>query len=124
APLLRYHALEALAKGLCSAGRALTDQMVKDLHKNMRAALLDRALPVQRAACSVLSSLFPKSITKASDSGRAPSTAVLALSDIDGLMTQIMKSLENPEGDKLTRLSLAQLTAHILSSTQIPRAVT
>jgi hypothetical protein len=98
--------------------------MVKDLHKNMRAALLDKTLPVQRAACSVLIGLFPISITKASESGRAPSTAVLSLSEIDSLLTQIMKSLDNPEGDKLTRMSLAKLTAHLLALTQIPRAVT
>lgn len=45
--------MTALHKALCTASRALTDSSAKDIIKQMKAALLDKALPIQRAAADV-----------------------------------------------------------------------
>lgn len=51
--LLRYHALVALRKSIATAGRAITDSAMKDVLKQAKSALSDKALPVQRAAADV-----------------------------------------------------------------------
>ena len=51
--LLRYHALMALQKSLLTAKRAVTDALAKDILKQMKYALTDKSLPVQRAASEV-----------------------------------------------------------------------
>jgi len=51
--LLRYHALIALYKSLTTAKRAVTDATCKDILKQMRSALTDKSLPIQRAASQV-----------------------------------------------------------------------
>lgn len=51
--ILRYHALIALEKSLTTAKRAITDTVGKDIVKQMKAALSDKSLPVQRAAAMV-----------------------------------------------------------------------
>ena len=51
--ILRYHALIALEKSLTTAKRAITDTVGKDIVKQMKAALCDKSLPVQRAAAVV-----------------------------------------------------------------------
>jgi len=51
--LLRYHAWMALGKSLNGARRALTDVMSRDVIKQMKSALVDKSLAVQRAACEV-----------------------------------------------------------------------
>lgn len=56
--LLRYHALIALYKSLTTAKRAVTDASGKDILKQMKSALTDKAFPVQRAATQVSSYLM------------------------------------------------------------------
>jgi hypothetical protein len=51
--LLRYHALVLLRKALTTARRAATDSTMKDIIKQMKNALLDKSLPVRRAAAEV-----------------------------------------------------------------------
>lgn len=51
--LLRYHALMALCKSLTTAKRAVPEAAFKDILKQMKAALMDKSLPVQRAAANV-----------------------------------------------------------------------
>ena len=51
--LLRYHALIALAKSLKTAKRAVQDSTTKDIIKQMKIALTDKSLPIQRAASEV-----------------------------------------------------------------------
>ena len=58
--ILRYHALGALEKTVLTAKRAVTDALVKDIIKQMKHALSDKALPIQRAACNVSDSIYPK----------------------------------------------------------------
>lgn len=51
--LLRYNALVCLRKMLHTASRALTDSTMKDVLKQARGYLSDKALPIQRAAAEV-----------------------------------------------------------------------
>jgi hypothetical protein len=51
--ILRYHALVALRKALTTAGRAATDSVMRDIVKQSKSALSDKAMPVQRAAAEV-----------------------------------------------------------------------
>ncbi|TFY58733.1 hypothetical protein EVJ58_g6238 [Rhodofomes roseus] len=107
--ILRYHSLVALEKTLSTAKRAVTDALVKDIIKQMKYALSDKALPIQRAACNVLVLMYP-----ADDSTRL-------VTDVDSLVVSCTKSLEG--ADQLTRCSLAKLVAHILAATQVQRVV-
>ncbi|KIM27128.1 hypothetical protein M408DRAFT_16736 [Serendipita vermifera MAFF 305830] len=120
-PLLRYHALHGLSQAMLAAGKALTDQAAKDIHKNMRAALVDKALPVQRAACEVLTNLFPNT-TMPPPPSLSPSVAILSLAEIEAIIAQAMKALDAAEVDTATRLVLAKLVGHLLGLTQVPRA--
>ena len=56
--ILRYHAIGALEKTVLTAKRAVTDALVKDIIKQMKYALSDKALPIQRAACNVSNLLY------------------------------------------------------------------
>ncbi|KAJ7066512.1 clathrin-coated vesicle protein [Mycena amicta] len=109
-PLLRYHALVALHKSLTTASRAVTEAAFKDLSKQMRNALTDKCLPVQRGAAEVLIALYSGSEQP------LPSAA-----DVDAILTQCIKSLET--ADQLTRSTLALLVGHVLASTQTARQV-
>ncbi|KIM48466.1 hypothetical protein M413DRAFT_63181, partial [Hebeloma cylindrosporum] len=108
--LLRYHALIALYKSLTTAKRAVTDATCKDILKQMRTALTDKSLPVQRAASQVLVAMHSSS-----------DASILSLSELDSIITQSVKSLET--ADQATRHSHAQLIGHLLASTQIERVV-
>ncbi|KAJ6450153.1 clathrin-coated vesicle protein [Mycena sanguinolenta] len=110
-PLLRYHALVALQKALTTASRAVTEASFKDVLKQMRAALTDKCLPVQRGAAEVIVALY-----SGADGHPPPSTT-----DVEGILTQSVKSLDT--ADQITRKAHAVLVGHLLASTQIPRAV-
>ncbi|KAK7064864.1 clathrin-coated vesicle protein [Favolaschia claudopus] len=110
-PLLRYHALVALQKSLTTAARAVTEASFKDVVKQMRAALTDKCLAVQRGAADVLIALYSGS------DGHPPPSAP----DVEAVVTQCVKSLET--ADQITRKAHAVLVGHLLASTQIPRAV-
>ncbi len=55
--LLRYQALVTLKKSITTAKRAITDATTKDILKQSRNFLTDKALPIQRASADV-SSVF------------------------------------------------------------------
>ncbi|KAJ7637580.1 clathrin-coated vesicle protein [Mycena polygramma] len=110
-PLLRYHALVALQKSLTTASRAVTETSFKDVLKQMRSALTDKCLPVQRGAADAIIALYSGA------DGHPPPSA----SEVEAILTQCVKSLET--ADQITRSALALLVGHLLASTQIPRAV-
>jgi len=89
----------------------------------MRSALVDKALPVQRAACAVLTTLFPNTTTPPAQ-GFSPSIAVLSFSEIEALIAQVMKAFDGAEIDAATRLTFAHLMGHLLGLTQVPRTTT
>ncbi|KAG2033122.1 armadillo-type protein [Suillus americanus] len=99
-PHVRYHALTMLRKTLVSAKKALSDSLAKDIIKQMKNGLTDKALPVQRAAAAVLAIVY------------TPEDSV-ALTDVESIMNICVKSLENSD----------QLVGHMLAATQIERAV-
>ncbi|EJD04810.1 clathrin-coated vesicle protein [Fomitiporia mediterranea MF3/22] len=107
--LLRFHALTALRKALMTAGRAVPESTMKDVIKQSRQALNDKALPIQRAAAEILIVLYP--------TGDGTRT----VSDVESIVTACVKSLEN--ADQATRRALSRLVGHMLASTQTPRAV-
>ncbi|THH31382.1 hypothetical protein EUX98_g2812 [Antrodiella citrinella] len=107
--LLRYHALTALGNTAHSAKRAMTDTLTKDVIKQMRQAVGDKALPVVRAATQVLILMHP-----AGDTSRTAA-------EIESLVSLCIKHLET--ADYPTRLSLAKLAGHILASSQVERSV-
>ncbi|THU92726.1 clathrin-coated vesicle protein [Dendrothele bispora CBS 962.96] len=109
-PLLRYQALLTLQKSLTTAKRAVTDSSVKDILKQMKSALNDKCLPVQRVAANVLTALIT-----------GPDSHVIEKNEVESILLLCIKSLEG--ADQITRQSLAQLVGHILSGTQIERAV-
>ncbi|KAH8084924.1 ARM repeat-containing protein [Cristinia sonorae] len=108
--LLRCQGIMALKHTIYSAKRALTDALAKDITKQMRQALGDKALPVVRAATRVLILMFP--------SGDPTRTAV----EIESLVSLCVKHLEN--ADYPTRLALAKLAGHLLASSRVERVVT
>lgn len=104
--ILRTHAVNAFAKSLISAGRALPDALVKDLLKHLRSGLGDKALPIQRSCAETFINLHMYS-------------PVLALQPtLDSVSPLVLKSLET--ADYLTRRSLSRLLAHLLAATQVP----
>ncbi|KAG1754151.1 armadillo-type protein [Suillus lakei] len=107
-PHVRYHALTMLRKTLVSAKKALSDSLAKDIIKQMKNGLTDKALPVQRAAAAVLVIVY------------TPEDSVV-LADVESIMNVCVKSLEN--SDQVTTQSLAQLVGHMLAATQMERAV-
>ncbi|KIJ69624.1 hypothetical protein HYDPIDRAFT_124270 [Hydnomerulius pinastri MD-312] len=107
-PQMRFHALTMLRKALTTAKKALSDSLAKDILKNMKNGLGDKALPVQRAAAGVLIAMF------------SPEDPV-ALADIESVVALCVRSLDG--SDQLTRQSLAQLVGHMLAATQVPRVV-
>ncbi|KAH8115151.1 clathrin-coated vesicle protein [Phellopilus nigrolimitatus] len=106
--LLRFSALVALRKALLTAGKAVTDSVMKDILKQTKNALSDKSLPVQRAAADLLVVLYPSG-----DGSRS-------VADVESIVVICTKSLEG--GDQDTRRSLARLVGHVLASTQTPRA--
>ncbi|TFK38873.1 clathrin-coated vesicle protein [Crucibulum laeve] len=108
--LLRYQALEALRKALTTAKRAVPDGGLKDIVKQMKYSLTDKALPVQRAAAGVLLAFY------SGEDGSYPSA-----SEIDSIVSLSVKSLDS--ADQITRHSHAQLVGHLLSSSQIERVI-
>ncbi|KAG1837702.1 armadillo-type protein [Suillus subalutaceus] len=107
-PHVRYHALTMLRKTLVSAKKALSDSLAKDIIKQMKNGLTDKALPVQRAAAAVLAIVY------------TPEDSV-TLTDVESIMNVCVKSLEN--SDQVTTQSLAQLVGHMLAATQMERTV-
>ncbi|KAH7108306.1 ARM repeat-containing protein [Auriculariales sp. MPI-PUGE-AT-0066] len=106
--LLRSNALVCLRKLLTTAARALTDSTLKDILKQCRGYLSDKAFPVQRAAAEVLIVLYP-----ADDGNRA-------ISDVESIVQLCIRNLDG--ADQQTRRSLARLAGHMLASTQVERA--
>jgi HEAT repeat-containing protein 5 len=89
----------------------------------MRSALVDKALPIQRAACAVLTNLFPDTTTTPA-TGLSPSVAMLSFPEIEALISQVMKAFDGADIDTTTRLVLARLVGHLLGLTQVLRTST
>lgn len=106
--ILRYHALIALKKSLSQARKAVSENIAKDIFKQMRYGLSDKCLAVQRASSQVLLEFYAleNSIT---------------LSEVELIIITCTKSLE--VADQATRRSLSQLIGHILAATQVERLV-
>jgi hypothetical protein len=102
--ILRYQALVAMQKALLTAGKAVPEAVGKDLLKQLRNGLSDKALCIQRACANTLVTL---SQTTAFVSG---------LSEIEAIVNQAIKSLDG--ADTGARGSLAKLVAHFLAETQ------
>ncbi|EGN94850.1 hypothetical protein SERLA73DRAFT_171234 [Serpula lacrymans var. lacrymans S7.3] len=97
-PLIRHHALSALRKALTTARKAVTDAISKDIIKQMKYGLSDKALAVQRAAAGIIT-----------------------VGEVESIVILSTKNLDN--ADHVTRQSLAQLVGHVLSLTQIERVI-
>ncbi|KAF5360972.1 hypothetical protein D9756_004480 [Leucocoprinus leucothites] len=108
--LLRYQALVMLEKSVSTAKRAIMDATMKDIFKQCRNYLTDKALLVQRAAANVIIVMYSH------DDGTHPST-----SKVEAILNLCVKSLDT--ADQLTRRTLTQLIGHLLASTQVERAV-
>lgn len=100
----------ALYKALTTAKRAVPDALSKDILKQMKSALTDKMLPVQRAATQVLTAMYSTN-----------DSSVLTVNELDAIISQSVKSLDG--ADQATRHAHAQLIGHILACTQIERAV-
>ncbi|KAL0567040.1 hypothetical protein V5O48_014955 [Marasmius crinis-equi] len=109
-PLLRYHALLALKKAMTTAKRAVQDSTFKDILKQMKSALTDKCLPLQRVASEVLIVLLS-----------GVDGPLVTSNDVDSILALCIKTLE--ASDQITRKYLAQLVGHLLASTQVERAV-
>lgn len=107
--IIRYHALLALEKAIRTAKRALTDSLLRDITKQARSFLSDKSFPVVRAACSVLTLMFPFG------------DGAKSLPDVEQLVQLSVRQLD--VADQPTRHSLSRLVAHVLGSTQTEYAV-
>jgi len=124
--LLRYHSLLTLSKSLTTAKRAVQDATCRDIIKQMKSALVDKAFPIQRVASQVSScdqdfelDLPTRQVLIAvySSNDASPLTSY----EIDSIITQSVKTLDSV--DQATRHSHAQLVGHILAASQIERVV-
>ncbi|KAI0030727.1 clathrin-coated vesicle protein [Vararia minispora EC-137] len=102
--LLRYHVLITLRKTLTTARRAATDNVMKDILKQMRGALLDKSLPIRRAAADVLYILYPLT------------GAEWTVAEIEQIVLICVKSFDG--ADQATRRPLANLVGKVLASSQ------
>ncbi|TFK25105.1 clathrin-coated vesicle protein [Coprinopsis marcescibilis] len=109
-PLLRYQALMAFHQALTTAKRAVAEATLKDALKQMRNALSDKSLAVQRAAAQVIITIYSE-----------PDAVLPSASEIENILQISVKNLENI--DQTTRQSHAQLVGHVLSLTQVERPV-
>ncbi|CDZ96614.1 Uncharacterized conserved protein [Phaffia rhodozyma] len=102
--ILRYNAILTLKKSFIKAGKAVSDQAARDILKQLRNGLSDKALSIQRVCADTLLTILQ-------------STPFLSnLSEIEPLLNQAIKSLDT--SDSPTRRSIALLIAHLLAYTQ------
>ncbi|KAG9047376.1 hypothetical protein FS837_002429 [Tulasnella sp. UAMH 9824] len=107
--LVRYHAFLSLQKSLKTAGRGLTDAALKDVLKQTRYYMTDKALPIQRAAAQILTILHSEK------------ESIKTVAEVESLVTLSAKGLEH--ADQPTRRSFSLLVAQVLSLTQVERPV-
>ncbi|KAG8907510.1 hypothetical protein FRB99_003883 [Tulasnella sp. 403] len=108
--IVRYHAIVALRKSIQTAGRGLTETSSKDAFKQVKTAMSDKSLPIQRAAAEVIIALHPQP------------TSVRSVAEVETLVGTCFKNLD--AADYSTRHSFCRLVAHLLSFTQTERAIT
>jgi len=94
---LRSHTITALQKSLSTTGRAVTDSLSKDIVKQMKYALLDKALPIQRVAADV--GVLPSSPYHLLNCLQVlvvvfPADANRSASDVKSVLTSCTMSLE------------------------------
>jgi len=104
------------------------DSTTKDIIKQMKIALTDKSLPIQRAASEVCPTAskpdksFTRPMTQVITAMYShPDPVMLTLAELDSIISQSIKSLD--VADQVTRHSHAQLVGYILASTQIERVV-
>ncbi|KAG8913635.1 hypothetical protein FRC00_001953, partial [Tulasnella sp. 408] len=107
--LVRYHAFLSLQKSLKTAGRGLTEAALKDVLKQTRYYMTDKALPIQRAAAQILTILHSEK------------ESIKTVAEVESLVTLCAKGLEH--ADQPTRRSFSLLVAQVLSLTQVERPV-
>ena len=123
--LLRFHALVALRKSLTTAGWAATDSIIKDVLKQAKSALGDKALPLQRAATDVSIQPSDKCLKDANSSQILiilyPSgDGNRSVAGVESIAIACTKSLDN--ADQETRQELSRLVGHVLASMQTAKA--
>jgi hypothetical protein len=110
-----------LSKSLRTTARALSDATVKDIIKQAKNGLSDKALPVQRVSAEVKTTMSSASVECLTHSkvltclcarGRVAVTA----SEIETTVSICVRGLETT--DQITRRSLGDLVAHLLRLTQ------
>ncbi|PWN18626.1 ARM repeat-containing protein [Microstroma glucosiphilum] len=102
--ILRYHALTCLQKALLVGAKSLNDQPAKEIVKNLRLGLADKAGAIVRGCTECILSL-------------ADQTDYLASrSEIEAVISPAFKALET--ADYVTKRSLSRLCAGLLASTQ------
>ncbi|KAG8794872.1 hypothetical protein FRC12_020730, partial [Ceratobasidium sp. 428] len=106
--LLRTHALRAVTCTITTAGKAMTDNAVKDFVKQLRSCLADKSMALQRGAAEAFLALHTHL-----GHLRTPQ-------EIEQIVTTCVKSFDTT--DTPTRRSLSRLIGSILASTQTPVA--
>ena len=102
--LLRAQAISALTKSLSSAGRAVPDQIAKDLLRYLKNGLSDTALAVQRTCAEALAGL------------QGCTSVITTMYEIENIITLVIKILDKT--DHPTRRAMSKLVAHLLAFTQ------
>ncbi|KAG8697847.1 hypothetical protein FRC09_007607, partial [Ceratobasidium sp. 395] len=106
--LLRTHALRAVTCTITTAGKAMTENAIKDFVKQLRSCLADKSMALQRGAAEAFLALH-------THLGHLRNPQ-----EIEQIVTTCVKSFDTT--DTPTRRSLSRLIGSILASTQTPVA--
>ncbi|KAF5360799.1 hypothetical protein D9756_004484 [Leucocoprinus leucothites] len=129
--LLRYQALVVLEKSLLTGKRAITDATMKDISKQCRNYLTDKALPVQCAAANVIIVMYSTmmSLDTADQLTRCTlaqlvghllaSTQVERAVPVPELAQKAKKDQENADDDAITPSQAAEVKKAQLSPTEM-----
>ncbi|KAF8593619.1 hypothetical protein BDV93DRAFT_566321 [Ceratobasidium sp. AG-I] len=104
--LLRTHALRAVSLSVSTAGKAITENTIKDLVKQLRVTLADKSMALQRSAAETLLAVHTHLGLL-----RTPQ-------EIEQIVTTCVRAFDT--ADKPTRRVLSRLIGHLLASTQTP----
>ncbi|OBZ89306.1 HEAT repeat-containing protein 5B, partial [Choanephora cucurbitarum] len=107
--LLRLEAITAFTLLLKGAGKAATDQILRDLMKQLKSGLVDKALVMRIACAQCLQAVIQHA------------TQTFSQHDIEGLLQNCFKALENSTFP--VRKAIASVCATLLVFTQSPATV-
>ncbi|CAO1623968.1 unnamed protein product [Parajaminaea phylloscopi] len=102
--IVRAHALMCLQKALSVGGRSLNDAMGKELLKNLRQSLADKAGAVVRGSAECLLTLSEQNLF------------LNTVAEIEAVLAAVLKEIESV--DYVTKRALAKLAAGLLAVTQ------